>query len=554
MQNFVYLLGWIEEEDIPALYEVMDVYVHNSHFETFGFVIAEAMMHGLPILATRSSGAAKDVVEHKTNGYLYDYLDNKELLNGIKFYLGDDSGLQHSFTDTDVINGQKYYYAVVAYDFGGDESNNIIPSDSPMRLRINSLTGELETGSNVVEVIPREPAAGYIKVDTNTDIQHFGLSDGQLSYEVMDPMNIVNDHTYRVTFSDSAYYTEGYFLIDITDNENPDTLINNYDITELYQPIIDGFSMNIENIDMIRLDSFYWTSDSLWDINVAIRDFKFVDGTRVPADYRVIFSDSFIGLSECYCAKRVNETLDPCSEGVPENIAEEWCSELAHLYHPSQTNFIVQKKIYDSYNQDFYWADIPYAFYDVFPSLLEPDNFFNADTVDFDYLMFLDDVDDSGRPLHSWVVNLAKPEMGDPYRNCCSQPQSGDTLYIDIKKPFLSSDVYEFTPQGPYIDTHTARDRLQDIIVVPNPYQVQDNSNPIEFRNLTRHATIRIYNSAGELIERIEHHGETPTERWDGRVMDGSSIMSGIYIYHVEAPRETGRGRMSASGMFAVIR
>ena len=336
-------------------------------------------------------------------------------------------------------------------------------------------------------------------------------------------------------------------------------MINNYDFTELYQPIIDGFSMNIENIDTIRLDSFYWTSDSLWDINVAIRDFKFVDGIRVPADYRVIFSDSFIGLSECYCAKWANETLDPCREGVPE----EWCSELAHLYHPSQTNFIVQKKMYSSQNKDFYWDNIPFAFYDVFPSLSDPDHFFNADTVDFDYLIFLDDVDDSGRPLHSWVVNLAKPEMSDPYRNCCNQPQSGDTLYIDIKKPFLSTDVYEFLPQGPYIDIEKAQNSLEDIFVIPNPYIAANafeaeniyssgrGPREIQFRNLPAECTIRIYTVSGERVQTIEHFAtiDNGLETWDLLTKDNLSVSYGVYIYHVEAP-----GIGEHLGKFALIK
>ena len=38
---------------------------------------------------------------------------------GLHYYLGDNTGLIHSFTDTNnVINGQTYYYAVVAYDHG----------------------------------------------------------------------------------------------------------------------------------------------------------------------------------------------------------------------------------------------------------------------------------------------------------------------------------------------------------------------------------------------------------------------------------------------------
>ena len=74
------------------------------------------------------------------------------------------------------------------------------------------------------------------------------MSDGQLSYAIIDPMNILDDHTYRITFSDSAYYTQGYYLIDITDNENSDTLINNYNVSSIYQPIVDGFKLNFQKM------------------------------------------------------------------------------------------------------------------------------------------------------------------------------------------------------------------------------------------------------------------------------------------------------------------
>lgn len=98
------------------------------------------------------------------------------------------------------------------------------------------------------------------------------------------------------------------------------------------------------------------------------------------------------------------------------------------------------------------------------------------------------------------------------------------------------------------------RSSLEEVIVVPNPYRIEASGNPIEFRNLTRHATIRIFSSAGDLIKKIEHHDETPTKKWDGRTTDGSLLADGIYIYHVEASKETGRGRTTVSGKFAVIR
>ena len=133
-------------------------------------------------------------------------------LNGVHFYLGDDTGLKHSFVDTDVVNGQTYYYAVVAYDFGGDEDSDIMPTDSPMRLRVNSLTGELDLGPNVVSVIPVEPVSGYIEADMLDDIPiTFGQSNGSIQYEVIDPLALNSEKLYEISFSDSANYSFGLF-------------------------------------------------------------------------------------------------------------------------------------------------------------------------------------------------------------------------------------------------------------------------------------------------------------------------------------------------------
>jgi hypothetical protein len=41
-------------------------------------------------------------------------------VEGVRYYLGDDSGLQHSWVDTSVYNGITYYYAVVSFDRGVD--------------------------------------------------------------------------------------------------------------------------------------------------------------------------------------------------------------------------------------------------------------------------------------------------------------------------------------------------------------------------------------------------------------------------------------------------
>jgi hypothetical protein len=95
---------------------------------------------------------------------------------------------------------------------------------------------------------------------------------------------------------------------------------------------------------------------------------------------------------------------------------------------------------------------------------------------------------------------------------------------------------------------------LDNVIVVPNPYRLGAAGESIEFRNLTRTATIRIYNSGGGLTKIIDHGDGKPTVRWDGRNAAGDLIAPGVYIYHIEAFRNDGRRQISTTGKFAVVR
>lgn len=85
----VILTGWIEREKIPSLYSIMDIYIHAAKFEPFGFVIAEAMLNAAPILSTKT-GAALDAIKNKTNGYLVNYENTGEFVDGINYLLSSN--------------------------------------------------------------------------------------------------------------------------------------------------------------------------------------------------------------------------------------------------------------------------------------------------------------------------------------------------------------------------------------------------------------------------------------------------------------------------------
>lgn len=89
LEQHVRFTGWIERADIPSFYGIMDTYLHAAAFEPFGFVIAEAMLNGAPVVST-ATGAAADAIVTGENGYLVSERSAAALAEGIRFMLQAD--------------------------------------------------------------------------------------------------------------------------------------------------------------------------------------------------------------------------------------------------------------------------------------------------------------------------------------------------------------------------------------------------------------------------------------------------------------------------------
>jgi glycosyltransferase involved in cell wall biosynthesis len=87
-KNIVFT-GWVDRKKIPSLYAIMDIYIHAAKYEPFGFVIAEAMMNGAPVLSTKT-GSALDAIKHRVNGFLVDYDSIDGFVEGIEFLLNSN--------------------------------------------------------------------------------------------------------------------------------------------------------------------------------------------------------------------------------------------------------------------------------------------------------------------------------------------------------------------------------------------------------------------------------------------------------------------------------
>lgn len=71
-------------EKLVRYYSISDVFVLPTLSDVWGFVINEAMACGLPVVATRASQAAQDMVRSGENGYIIKEADPKELYTVLK--------------------------------------------------------------------------------------------------------------------------------------------------------------------------------------------------------------------------------------------------------------------------------------------------------------------------------------------------------------------------------------------------------------------------------------------------------------------------------------
>lgn len=89
LENSITLTDKIDFSLIPAAYQSMDIFVHASEVEAFGFVFAEAMFNKVPIIST-NVGAARDALTHKENAYITKFKDPADIAEGIDFMMQND--------------------------------------------------------------------------------------------------------------------------------------------------------------------------------------------------------------------------------------------------------------------------------------------------------------------------------------------------------------------------------------------------------------------------------------------------------------------------------
>lgn len=81
----------IKNDDIlKKLYSASDLMIIPSKMETLGLTALESLACGTPVVAFRNTGLS-DIIFHKKNGYLAEFLDEQDLANGINWVIKNSS-------------------------------------------------------------------------------------------------------------------------------------------------------------------------------------------------------------------------------------------------------------------------------------------------------------------------------------------------------------------------------------------------------------------------------------------------------------------------------
>lgn len=105
IKNFGHI-NFNDYKKLSLLYSAADLTLLPSKLEAFGQVGLESLSCGTPVISFRQTGP-EDMIIHKKNGYLAEYLDREDFFNGVKWYLNLNSNQinqLNSYTRESVIN------------------------------------------------------------------------------------------------------------------------------------------------------------------------------------------------------------------------------------------------------------------------------------------------------------------------------------------------------------------------------------------------------------------------------------------------------------------
>jgi hypothetical protein len=551
-------------------------------------------------------GDIQDVTDGRGSSFLYEPLkdvngtDAKfDLKNGLKgyqsvpyqgrgihYYLGDDTGLRHSFVDSNnVINGQTYYYGLVAYDHGS-ESIGIPPTETTKKISEDPITGDLIYDANTVAAVPGPRASGYITptVSNNNVLHSTGYANGQIDFSLIDDLKMVDD-IYKLTFSDSLDVNDSTKILGKNYSVIGDKIKseNFYLFSTKNTSLNHQYIINDNNLVVKGMDGTIYQNGNDYIINYEKGAIKRTDNSSMPdnSEYNIAYRNYSIYQSQYLNSEDDNPVFDGIkltAQDYPSLAVDQdrtkWSNDnitIPYTIALSSIGSASRKKIYPGdyilsfSDQNEYTAkksvsgkliDIPVNYkveeistgiaIPVVTLLNEKVKNDSAYTRGDEIIFFKPGAEGLLTDTLTWGVTLGKMTAEDS-----TKPGSGYTLLIYTQRPFSKSDVFTLQTKAGYVSDELATSKLDNVFVVPNPYVGTNDIEPtnklpgqnrgerrIYFENLPMKCTIRIFTLSGELVTTLEHDSgiDNGREFWNLLNRDGFSVAYGLYIAHIDAP------------------
>lgn len=468
-------------------------------------------------------GNGKPIAQFDINNNIIGF--SATTVEGVAYFFGSNTGLTHTFKDTTVTNGQKYYYAVCGFDRGVD-SIEIYPSENAIAVS-QTLRGGIIMPKNIVEVTPNPAVNGYQPATANSLTHTLGYGSGSVSIVVENPSIVPDNHTFQIDFTNSADSVSAlyYRFIDVTDKDTIFSSGSDFDGVGI-GPVGKGLLPVITTSKTVEIDS---SGTGFTKASVTNGRFKVRYQVSYPISLRRI--------------------------GYPDNINIVFSNEVvdtsvAAIGLPAKGS---KFKVIAKTNSGE--VKLKFRFRDA-------DNNGTINSLN-DYIEILTaPASDPANHKATWRIDFDTTGQGSGF--ILKAPAAGDVYNLALKVPFSKGDIFTLKTTAQLLDKEKAKsDSNRKPYVVPNPYVGAASFEPqryavsgrgerkIEFRALPQKCTIRIYTVKGELVKTLEHNGNITQGyiSWDLRTKDNLEIAPGLYIYNVDGG-ELG----NFTGKFAVIK
>ncbi|MBK6765037.1 MAG: hypothetical protein IPG71_01645 [bacterium] len=385
--------------------------------------------------------------------------------NSVIYYLGDNSGLQHSWVDTTVENGQTYYYALVAYD-RGDINRGILPAENSKTI-LQARNGDLTLDINTVVVTPRAPVLGYEPPEFSL-IEHFnGSGTGTIAIETVDPGQVQDDRVYSFKFDRPTSTSSVSYSILRSFEGQTDTLV-------------DLAPLTVEQNLLVQAQRFGSYYDSLFNLE---------PGTFDPVRYFGVAGSQIYDGQRAYILTPWQESLIQAASGWADtskglydfifNLANYGNVYLFGTALPGDFliewgNGVVDTSQYFNWYNLLEWPATPVDFRIKNQSTNEYINFAfdelpattNGMVDHGEVIIFMEDT------LITWSLEFReRPANGDTIR-----PSAGDELLLRLYQSYTSRDEFRYTTKAAKVNPDAVD--LDRINVYPNPYVAASPQEP----------------------------------------------------------------------------